>query len=154
MEYARQLQQLAHDEGVSLKFFGDRMADRRQLNQDGQKVYVLRDLYPHADLVTFPSLYEGFGNALLESVYFQKPLVVGRYSVYQRDIEPKGFRLPTIDGVVDQQVVEETRRIIEDAAYRHALTDHNYHVASRFFSYRVLRDSLRSMINNIRNLTE
>jgi glycosyltransferase involved in cell wall biosynthesis len=63
MEYARQIQHLARDEGVSLKLFGDRMADRRQLNQEGQKVYVLSDLYPHADLVTFPSLYEGFGNA-------------------------------------------------------------------------------------------
>jgi glycosyltransferase involved in cell wall biosynthesis len=115
---------------------------------------VLSDLYPHADFVTFPSLYEGFGNALLESVYFRKPLVVGRYSVYQRDIEPKGFWLPTIDGVVDRSVVEECRRIIDDAAYRQALTEHNYQVASRFFSYRVLRDSLRSMINNIRNMTE
>jgi glycosyltransferase involved in cell wall biosynthesis len=130
------------------------MADRRQLNQDGDKVYVLSDLYPHADFITFPSLYEGFGNALLESIYFRKPLVVGRYSVYQRDIEPKGFRLPTIDGVVDHSVVEESRRIIEDAEYRHALTEHNYQVANRFFSYRVLRDSLRSMINNIRNMTE
>jgi hypothetical protein len=46
------------------------------------------------------------------------------------------------------------RRIIEDAEYRQTLTDHNFHIASRFFSYRVLRDSLRSMINNIRNLTE
>jgi hypothetical protein len=74
--------------------------------------------------------------------------------VYQRDIEPKGFRLPTIDGVVDRSVVEESRRIIQDADYRGQLTDHNYRVASRFFSYRVLRDSLRGMINNIRNLTE
>jgi len=153
-EYARQIQQLARDEGVPLKFFGDRVADRRQLNQEGQKVYVLSDLYPHADFVTFPSLYEGFGNALLEAVYFHKALVVGRYSVYQRDIEPKGFQLPTIDGVVDVAVVEECRRIIQDGAYRQQLTDHNYRVASRFFSYRVLRDSLRGMINNIRNLTE
>jgi len=34
------------------------------------------------------------------------------------------------------------------------LVEHNYRVASRFFSYRVLRDSLRGMITNIRNLTE
>ena len=154
MEYARQIQTLAQEEGVSLKLFGDRMADRRQLNQDGHKVYVLSDLYPHANLVTFPSLYEGFGNALLESIYYRLPLVIGRYSVYQRDIEPKGFRLPAIDGVIDRRVVDETRRIIENPDYREALVEHNYHVASRFFSYRVLRDSLRGMINNIRNLTE
>jgi glycosyltransferase involved in cell wall biosynthesis len=154
MDYCQQIEHLAREEGVSLKLFGERMADRRQLDQDGHKIYVLRDLYPHADLVTFPSLYEGFGNALLESIYFRRPVVIGRYSVYQRDIEPKGFRLPTIDGVIDRRVVDETRRIIEDADYRDTLVEHNYRVAGRFFSYRVLRDSLRSMINNIRNLTE
>ena len=40
------------------------------------------------------------------------------------------------------------------AEYRAALVGHNYRVASRFYSYRVLRDSLRSMINNVRNMTE
>jgi glycosyltransferase involved in cell wall biosynthesis len=153
-EYERQIQQLARDEGVSLKLFGSRMSDRRQLDQSRQKVYVLRDLYPHADLVTFPSLYEGFGNALLEAIYFRLPMVIGRYSVYQRDIEPKGFRLPVIDGVIDKSTVEETRHILADAECRAALVEHNYRVASRFYSYRVLRDSLRSMINNVRNMTE
>jgi glycosyltransferase involved in cell wall biosynthesis len=153
-EYERQIQQLAQDEGVSLKLFGERMADRRQLDQAGHKVYVLSDLYPHADLVTFPSLYEGFGNALLEAIYFRLPIVIGRYSVYQRDIEPKGFRMPVIDGVIDKSTVEETRKILADADYRAELVEHNYRVASRFYSYRVLRDSLRSLINNVRNMTE
>jgi glycosyltransferase involved in cell wall biosynthesis len=152
-EYERQIQQLARDEGVSLKLFGERMADRRQLDQNRQKVYVLSDLYPHADLVTFPSLYEGFGNALLEAIYFRLPLVIGRYSVYQRDIEPKGFRLPVIDGVIDQSTVEQTRRILADADYRREMVEHNFQVASRFYSYRVLRDSLGGMINNLRNMT-
>lgn len=153
-EYERQIEQLAQDEGVSLKLFGNRMSDRRQLDQRGQKIYVLSDLYPHADLVTFPSLYEGFGNALLEAIYFRLPIVIGRYSVYQRDIEPKGFRLPVIDGVIDKSTVEQTRRILGDAAHRAELVEHNYQIASRFYSYRVLRDSLRGMINNVRNMTE
>jgi hypothetical protein len=51
-------------------------------------------------------------------------------------------------------VVRETRRILEDADYRRALVEHNYRVASRYFGYRVLRDSLRLTIRNIRNLTE
>ncbi len=154
VEYCRQIEHLAREEGVALKLFGDRVSDRRQLDQDGRKVYVLSDLYPHADLITFPSLYEGFGNALLESIYFRKPLVIGRYSVYHRDIEPKGFRIPAIDGVIDRAVVDESRRVLEDDRVRSEMVDHNYEVASRFFSYRVLRDSLRALINNIRNWTE
>ncbi len=154
LEYCEQISALARDEGVVLKMFGDRVADRRQLNEDGRKIYVLNDLYPHADLVTFPSTYEGFGNALLEAIYFRKPVVVGRYSVYHRDIESKGIRLPCIDGVVDQHVVDETRRIFDDPEHRRKLVDHNYQIATHYFSYRVLRDSLRMIINNIRNQTE
>jgi glycosyltransferase involved in cell wall biosynthesis len=154
LDYSREIYELAQDEGVDLIMFGERVADRRQLNGDGRKIFILEDLYPHADLVTFPSLYEGFGNALLEAIYFRKPVVIGEYSVYSRDIEPKGIRLPSIGGFIDRDVVEATRRVLEDAEYREALVEHNYRVARRYFSYRVLGVSLRQIINNIRNLTE
>jgi glycosyltransferase involved in cell wall biosynthesis len=104
--------------------------------------------------VTFPSLYEGFGNALLEAIYFRKPVIIGNYSVYSRDIEPKGIRLPTIDGFIHRELVEQARRILEDSEYREGLVEHNYRIAKRYFSYRVLRDSLRRIIINVRNLTE
>ncbi|WP_089725471.1 glycosyltransferase family 4 protein [Candidatus Thiosymbion oneisti] len=152
--YCKELCALARDEKVELILFEARVADRRQLNEDGRKIYVLKDLYPHADLVTFPSLYEGFGNALLEAIYFRKPLVIGNYSVYSRDIVPKGISLPTVKGFIDRDLVEETRRILEDQDYREQLVEHNYRVAERYFSYRVLRNSLRLIIANIRNLTE
>lgn len=154
VDYCREICELAQDEGVEMILFGDRVADRRQLNEHGQKIYVLKDLYPHVDLVTFPSLYEGFGNALLEAIYFRKPVVIGNYSVYSRDIQPKGISLPTIDGFIERGVVEETRRVLEDVDYREALVEHNFRVARRYFSYRVLRDSLRQIIANVRNLTE
>lgn len=152
--YCRELYDLAQDEGVDLILFGERVADRRQLNGDGRKNYVLKDLYPHADLVTFPSLYEGFGNALLEAIYFRKPVVIGNYSVYAHDIAPKGISLPTIDGFIDREVVDATKRLLEDSDYCAALVEHNYRIARRYFSYRVLGDSLRVIINNVRNLTE
>ena len=40
--------------------------------------------------MTYPSTYEGFGNALLEAIYFRVPVVINRYSIYVQDIEPKG----------------------------------------------------------------
>jgi len=154
LSYCDEICELAQDEGVELILFGGRVADRRQLDDSGRKVYILKDLYPHADLVTFPSLYEGFGNALLEAIYFRKPLVIRNYSVYSRDIEPKGISLPTIDGFIDRELVERTRRILEDREHRETLVEHNYRIAERYFSYRVLRDSLHLLIANIRNLTE
>jgi len=51
-------------------------------------------------------------------------------------------------------VVDATRRVLGDPDYCAALVEHNYRIARRYFSFRVLRDSLRLIINNIRNLTE
>jgi len=42
--------------------------------------------------VTYPSHYEGFGNAFLEAVYFGKPWLWNTYAVYARDIDPLGFK--------------------------------------------------------------
>ena len=125
------------------------MGETRQINTKGQKVYTLWDIYPHADLVTYPSIYEGFGNALLEAIYFRLPIVVNRYEIYARDIEPKGFRIPTLDNVVTKKTVDEVRRLIDDPNHRKHVVEHNHNIASRFFSYGVVRRKLRALIANV-----
>jgi glycosyltransferase involved in cell wall biosynthesis len=151
-EYIRLLTDLAHESDVDIRFISTRIGEYRQLNHEGRKVYTLWDLYPHADIVTYPSLYEGFGNAFLESVYFRKPVLINRYSIFTRDIEPKGFRLPVMEGIMTRRVCEEVRRLLEDAEYRQHVTEHNYEIATRFFSYSVLRRKLRTLITNITGL--
>ncbi|MFW5883684.1 MAG: glycosyltransferase, partial [Verrucomicrobiota bacterium] len=116
---------------------------------NGQKIYTLWDIYPHADLVTYPSLYEGFGNALLEAIYFRIPVIINRYSIFIQDIEPKGFRLLAMDGFITGNLVNEVRRSIEDPAFRREMVDHNYRVARRFYSFTVLRRMLRTMITSL-----
>ena len=96
--------------------------------------------------MTYPSTYEGFGNALLEAIYFKVPVIINRYSIYIQDIEPKGFKLIEMDGFITPRLIEETRRVIEDAKYRKSMVDHNYKVACRFYSYTVLRRVLRHHI--------
>ena len=128
---------------------GDRVSEVRQLDSYGRKLYTLWDLYPHADLVTYPSTYEGFGNALLEALYFRKPVVINRYSIFIEDIEPKGFKLAVIDGFITKDVVRMVRRLLEEPAYRDELVDHNFRVAKRYYSYSVLRRSLRTLITNL-----
>ena len=152
-EYHDQICELALDEGVELRFFGDRVGERRQYDSQGRKVFVLEDIYPQADLVTFTSLYEGFGNALLEAIYYRVPIVVNRYSVFVRDIEPKGFRIPAIDGLINRSVVKEVHRIFDDPEYRQELVDHNYEVAKRYYSYQVMRYGLQKLIKNIHDRT-
>ena len=153
MDYMDTLTRYARRAGVDVRFVATRVADTRQTDSEGRKMYTLWDLYPHADLVTYPSFYEGFGNAFLEAVYFRKPVLVNRYDNFARDIEPKGFRTPVMEGVLTAEIVAEVRRILEDPAYRQAMVDHNYQVALRHYSYAVLRRSLRSLIINVRGLT-
>jgi len=148
-EYKHMLEELAREEGVELVFIGDRVAEVRQYDSAGRKLFTLWDLYPHADLVTYPSTYEGFGNALLEAVYFRKPVVINRYSIFIEDIEPKGFRLAVIDGFITRDVVQQVRRLLGDEAYRKTTMDHNFQVAKRYYSYTVLRRNLRLLINQL-----
>ena len=148
-EYLGMLQQLAREEEVDLRIVADRVGEVRHLDSREHKVYTLRDLYPHADFVTYPSLYEGFGNALLEAIYFRKPVLINRYSIFVRDIEPKGFNLLTMDGFVTPSLAEKVGEILENETLRKQVVDHNYEVARQFFSYAVVRRNLRALISSL-----
>ncbi len=151
-DYRNILSELAHAAGVDIRFIATRIGEVRQLDSEGKKIYTLWDLYPHADLITYPSLYEGFGNAFLEALYFRVPVLINRYAIFARDIEPKGFQLPVMDGFLTRKVVEEVRRLLEDPTHRQETVEHNYEMAKRFFSYAVLRRKLRSLVTNITGL--
>ncbi|HKK17550.1 MAG TPA: glycosyltransferase, partial [Opitutales bacterium] len=146
LDYKAQLEEMARQEGVDLRFFAARIGEVRQVDHQGNKIYTLWDIYKHADLMTYPSTYEGFGNALLEAIYFKVPVVINRYSIYVQDIEPKGFKLLEMDGFITQELLDEVRRVIEDKEHRKSIVDHNYKVARRFYSYTALRRVLRHHI--------
>jgi len=150
LEYMNMISEYASRDGVDLRFFATRLSDNRQLNSEGKKMYTLWDLYKHADFVTYPSLYEGFGNALIEAVYFKVPVLVNRYATFGRDIEPKGFKIPIMEGFLNQKVVDEVTRLLEQPEYRQEVVNYNYRIASRYYSYDVLRRSLRTLITNVR----
>lgn len=149
-DYPEQMAELAQSEGVDLRFFGHRVGDRRHIDSKGKKTYVLHDLYPHADLVMYPSIYEGFGNALLEAFYFGVPIIVNRYPVWVRDIEPKGFQVPVMEGFISKQIVAEAHRLLDDDDYRQQMVEHNFAKAKRYYGYPTLRYCLQVLLNNIK----
>ncbi len=149
LEYEAMLRERAENAGVDIRFVSTRVSERRRVDSEGRKIYSLWDLYPHAGLVTYPSLYEGFGNAFLEAVYFRVPVLINRYGIFARDIEPKGFKVPVMDGFITKSVVEEVKRLLEDEGYRHEVTEHNFRTATQFYSYGVLRRRLRVLISNV-----
>ena len=122
-----------------------RGSERKKINS--HKIYALWDAYPHADLVTYPSTYEGFGNALLEAVYFKKLIVVNRYPVYVADIEPLGFDFIEVDGFVDDQTVEKTKQLLQDPKTTRKMAQENYEIARENFSLEVLQKKITEIIN-------
>lgn len=131
--------------GVQVQLIDHLIAPERSMNK-GHKVYSLNDAYLHADLVTYPSLYEGFGNALLEAIYFCKLLVVNRYPVYNADIKPLGFEFVELDGFVDNHVVEQVKDLIQDPKRVQEMVARNYQIAREYFSMEVLQRILDDLL--------
>ncbi len=133
---------------VDTLFVSDIINDKRGLTPDGRKIYTLDDIYPHADLVTYPSNFEGFGNAFLEAIYYRKPILVNNYSIYSTDIRPKGFSTIEIDGFVTRSAVRLAKKVLRDEDFRSKMVEHNYDTALKHFSYKVLRHKLKALIAN------
>ncbi|HXI84078.1 MAG TPA: glycosyltransferase family 4 protein [Verrucomicrobiae bacterium] len=148
LAYYNWLRELAQSEGVDIRFMANRFSETRSFDEKGQKIYTLWDIYPHADIVTYPSIYEGFGNAFLEAIYFRKPIVVNRYSVYMLDIEPLGFETVTMDGYVTDDVVEKVRHVLNDPELRKQMADRNFTIARQHFSLTVLKRRLHNLIES------
>ena len=147
-DYLQQLEAQARRANVDLRFVGDRISTDRE-TKDGQKIYVLWDAYVHADFVTYPSLYEGFGNALLEAVYFRKPMLVNRYPVYAADIGPLGFEFVEIDGRVTDETVVQVEQVLADPDQRQRMVERNYQLGVQHFSLEVLASLLQDILAHL-----
>jgi len=148
LEYAEWLKDYANRQGVELLLISTHVRDPWTKHGVNEKRYTLWDVYPHADFITYPSLYEGFGNAFLEAVYFKKPLLINRYAIFVKDIEPKGFDLVVMDGYLSKKEIERVRKILEDEESRQKMVDCNYEIASRHYSYEYLRRRLNFLLTN------
>jgi len=146
LDYLEWLKENAKERGVSLHLVNIHMADPLNPDMNNQGRLSLWDVYPHADFITYPSLYEGFGNAFLEAVYFKKPLLINRYATFVRDIEPKGFDLVVMDGYLTRKNVKNVKEILESAARREKMVITNYEIARRNYSFGVLKRLLAMLL--------
>jgi glycosyltransferase involved in cell wall biosynthesis len=142
-DYEQRLKEYSKLMNVNTIFVSDIINEERGTTPDGRKIYTLEDIYPYADLVTYPSTFEGFGNAFLETLYFKKPIVVNTYSIYLKDIQPKGFKVIEIDGYVTDKAVEQTKQVLDNPELRKEMVDHDYELAKEYFSYTVLERILK-----------
>jgi len=147
LDYHHAMTELAEESGVDLRFvYTD--TSKMEPPSNGTTVASLAEVYAQADLIAYPSLYEGFGNALLEAFYYRKPVLVNRYSIFIADIEPKGFQVITMNGFLTRHVLDQVRRVIADDEYRTEMVERNYELGKKFYSYSVLRRKLRTLITS------
>jgi glycosyltransferase involved in cell wall biosynthesis len=147
-DYEQRVRDYSRLMGVKTRFVANIINETRGRTDDGRKIYTLEDIYPHADLVTYPSSFEGFGNAFLEAVFFRKPIVVNTYAIYQMDIQPKGFAVIQLDGYVTQAALQATVKVLDDPQARQEMIDGNYEIARKCYSYRVLKRKLGGLIED------
>ncbi|MFN2203333.1 MAG: glycosyltransferase [Caldilineaceae bacterium] len=145
-EYATFLREYVALMGVKCVFAGELFAPERSSSANGRKIYSLADAYAVADIVTYPSDIEGFGNAFLEAVYYGKPLVMCAYDVYRLDIRPKGFRVVEFEDYMTEATVQCVREVLQDTALADEMAAHNYAVARQHYSFTVLERLLAGVL--------
>ncbi|HQU36246.1 MAG TPA: glycosyltransferase family 4 protein [Anaerolineales bacterium] len=145
-DYEQHVREYANMLDVAVRFESDQVQDQRGNTLHGVKIYTLGDVYPHADLVTYPSSIEGFGNAFLEAVYYRRLILVNNYSIYEVDIKPKGFRTLWFDGFISDSTLTATRYALKNPDQTQEWVDGNYQLAKRYFSYTVLERRLESIV--------
>ena len=147
-EYQQRVKEFAEMLKVDTRFVQDIISDERGTTGDGRRIYSLQDIYPYADLVTYPSLSEGFGNAFLEAIFFKRPILVNNYSIYFFDIKPKGFEVIEMDDFITDETVRRTREILENPERVKEMTERNYALCLKHYSYRILEIKLRHILSS------
>ena len=146
--------------GIEALFIEDLVEARRQLRA-GSKVYSLWDTYVFADLVTFPSLEEGWGNQFLEGARARQPVVVFEYPVFRADIKGAGFQVISLGGElqgrddlglarIPQEALEAAAdhavEMLTDPALRREAVETNSQIGRRHYSLEALDRYLAELI--------
>lgn len=132
--------------GVNVLFAADRFDYVRGETVDGKKIYSLEDAYLQADLVTYPSRVEGFGNAFLETVYYRRPIVMSTYEIFKTDIQPKGFNIIEFGDFIDNGCITASRQILSNPTLATEMTETNFEIGRRHYSFKTLEYLLASLL--------
>jgi glycosyltransferase involved in cell wall biosynthesis len=158
--YLDLLKQKIKRAGIDALFIGDLVAGRRQ-TRSGQKIYSLWDTYVFADFVTYPSLWEGWGNQFLETLRARLPLMLFEYPVYRADIRDKGFRvvslgdeiqgrddlgLVQVEPAVIEAAADQAVELLTDAKLRQETVEQNYQIGRQHYSLEALRRYLARLM--------
>lgn len=164
--YLARLKRKIDRAGIDARFISDKIRSQRE-EINGEHRYSLWDSYVFADLVTYPSLFEGWGNQFLEALRAKLPIAIFEYPVYSSDIQSKGFDVISlgskVEGVDDlglvtvsedviRQAAEKSVGILTDSSSRRAMIERNFDLAKRYYSLETLERQLAGIIGRAGSL--
>jgi glycosyltransferase involved in cell wall biosynthesis len=159
-DYLKRLERKAEKAGIEIRIITDSVRSRRG-EIDGRRIYSLWDCYVFADLVTYPSLYEGWGNQFLEAIRAKLPVLLFEYPVYRADIKQKGFDvislgsnvkgrddlgLVLIDEGAVRNAAQRATEILTDLSTRKVMVEHNFSLGKEFYSLENLGNRLKKLL--------
>jgi len=127
------------------------LSDRVIFGYDIARNYDLSTIYGASDICTYFSKYEGFGNTFIEAVHAKKPIFVNDYKpVFLQDIGIKGFITTMItDNEITDDAFNQMLSIIYNPKLRKIIGEDNYKIGNKYFSYSVLKNKLKLIIDKI-----
>jgi mannosylglucosylglycerate synthase len=158
--YLERIKARVEQDGIEALYVEDLVEATRQLRA-GSKVYSLWDTYVFADLVTFPSLDEGWGNQFLEGARARQPVVVFEYPVFRSDIKDSGFQVISLGSKIEgydemglarvpQEALEAAAdhavEMLSDPELRHEAVETNSQIGRRQYSLEALERHLAKLI--------
>jgi len=157
--YEENLIAYAKEKNINLIVNQDLVAHSRSMSDDGEKIYSLWDAYVYCDIITYPSIYEGWGNQFLEGLFAKKPQVVFEYSVYESDIKEKEFDIISLGNTyrtkesglveVDTDILDNaantTMEILTDKSMYYRIVEENFNIGAKYFSLQALEDILKEI---------
>jgi len=159
-DYTANLKQKIAASGIDALYIEDVVGGRRQ-TLNGEKIYSLWDTYVYADFVSYPSLWEGWGNQLLEALRARLPIMLFEYPVYEADIKDKGFRVVSLGSEVVgfddlglaqvapsviERAADEAVALLTDNDLRQDVVTGNYQLGQQYYSLESLRGYLAPLV--------
>ncbi len=158
-DYVERLKTRAEENNVELLFVNN-LVEHLRCTKNNNKIYSLWDTYVFADIITYPSIQEGWGNQFLEGLFAKKPILVFEYDVYKEDIKEKGFKVISLGdkyefdkyslAKVGKEVIKraagECIKLLIDKDCREKMVEENFQLGREFLSYKSLEEKLKRII--------